>query len=84
MKEEKKSQDTDIARQNTRKAMIASAEAAAKLEVSLMALNATKEHLRLVREDEVTETIYAEGHTLSNVVADARKKVNEFMSLKRS
>ena len=84
MKEEKKSQDTDIARQKTRKAMIASAEAAAKLEVSLMALNATKEYLRLVREDEVTETIYAEGHTLPNVVADARKKVNEFMSLKRT
>tara|TARA_B100000161_G_C33295305_1_gene300411 strand:+ start:243 stop:506 length:264 start_codon:yes stop_codon:yes gene_type:complete len=78
------SQDTNITRQKTREAMIASAKAAAKLEVSLMALNATKEYLRLVREDEVTETLYSEGHVLSNVVADARKKVSEFMNLKRS
>ena len=82
MKTSPKSQDTDIARQKTRKAMIASAEAAAKLEVSLMVLNATKDCLRLVREDEVTEDLYAEGHVLSNTVADTRKKVNEFMSLK--
>ena len=80
--ENARTKDVENTREKTRKAMIASAETSAKLEVSLMVLNATKDCLRLVREDEVTEDLYAEGHVLSNTVADTRKKVNEFMSLK--
>ena len=60
--------------------MIESANADAKLTVSLMALEATNKYLRLLHQDEETENLYADSYeyAISTPVADAKKKVELF------